>query len=197
MHAFHLTEYIDTIDRLPCRSLFGADPSATTAAKAGVLPFVREGGQRIYLLMRPLARKPEAGPPPFQIAKGSRLAYLGGRWLDSKEDSDILLRSDATESILITALREGVEELGLNLAHARMVHLGREFPFISASTGVTKQVWVNAVEMNGRDCLHGEELADTAEIRWMTPEEAGPLCRPDHWPIVKAIDTALEASISR
>lgn len=197
MQGFGLAEYVNSIERLPRVALFETDGGNCAATKAGVLPFITEEKARLYLLMRPLARKPEAGPPPFQIAKGSRLAYVGGRWEDSKNDNTILNHPEARENIHVTALREGVEELGLNLAKARRMYLGMEFPFTSASTGITKQVWVNAIEMEGRDCLLSMDLADTAEVRWMSLPEIEHSCRVDHAPIVKAIDKALEASISR
>lgn len=150
-------------------------PGAERVVKAGILPFVRAEGR--FAVMKPVAKRPELGLPPFQIAKGTRMRREAGGWVDMREGE----QADAlSEPLAATALREGIEELGLVLpAITALTDLGT-VGFASASTGKSKLMRLFAAEAAGREAIAGEAAPTTAERAWLTAEEFRAQGRADH-----------------
>jgi 8-oxo-dGTP pyrophosphatase MutT (NUDIX family) len=147
--------------------------------------------------MRPRGRHRELGPPPLQICKGTRMMLREGAWRDMHEN-DLHSRSEAVEKLIETALREAVEETGLELAHiAALFDLGQA-SFRSATNGREKHMWLFAALMKGAECLLPmAQVADsTAERKWCTLEEFRVSGRKDHVPIVERAVSLLDGALS-
>lgn len=153
--------------------------------KAAILPFLRAATTENwrFLVMKPQARHPQLGPPPFQLCKGTR---MGGETEDEREWRDI--RPEAllpihVEPLALTALREGWEELGLPIAgEMRLYDLGRH-GFSSASTKNSVFLWLFAAEMPGSPVLH-KAAETTADRAWLRADEFTQAGRADHAPIL-------------
>lgn len=163
--------------------------------KAGILPFLpapSPDGWK-WLFMRPVAEHPHLPPPPLQICKGTRMGLSGGKWKDVKKKfspHDF----ERLETPAETALREGVEELGLELsAILRLYDLG-DAEFSSASTGKKKSMRLFAAELaDERHLLPMESVEpSTAERRWCSLQEFAWQARPDHLDIVEKSRSMLD-----
>ncbi|MBV8938328.1 MAG: NUDIX domain-containing protein [Alphaproteobacteria bacterium] len=166
--------------------------AADYGTRAALLPFARRGEVREYLVMRPAAKRPELGPPPFQIAKGKRMAWMNGRWADAKTppaDAEI-------EELPMAALREGREELGVLPEHIAAWYDCGGFPFASARTGATKRMRVYAAAVGSREEIlaHAPAANTTAARQWMTLPEFTQSGRADHAAIVAEIETLLKTA---
>ena len=158
--------------------------------KAGLLPFMRAGGLR-YCVMKPVAKQPDLPPPEWQICKGTRMHYIEGiGWRDMKEGTP---SEDRRERLVETALREGMEELGLELANIVGLFDMGPYNFASATSGKGKHMWVFAVEViDAYDFLPLEKIADTtADRSWLLADEFAKTGRADHGIILQAIDATL------
>ncbi|MDX1974936.1 MAG: NUDIX hydrolase [Rickettsiales bacterium] len=160
--------------------------------KAGLVPYRIEDGHYTYYVMKPQGKEVEKlGEPPFQFGKGTRMFYTEAKgWQDirSKETSDML------EPLVQTALREGIEELGLILQHIdQIVDLG-PYGFSSATTGKPKYMYLFAAHMkDDAQFLPAQEVAvSTAERRWMSLQEFAIAGRSDHKPILESIEQKLK-----
>lgn len=154
--------------------------------KAGVVPFLRNP-LRFYL-MKPVARHADMPPPQFQIGKGTRMMKMGGVW------QDIVSAPPAgaeMETLAETALREGIEELGLVLENIRRLFDMGAYDFFSAATAKRKVMWLFAAEMASEE-FPGEAAASTAERGWLAFQECLAVARPDHRPILKDIQEKLK-----
>jgi len=168
-----------------------AAPEAQGAAenavvKAGIIPFIRRPATSIYV-MRPRGVHPELGSPPFQLAKGTRMTQVMCEWVDM-EKGDI---ADAcAEPLPATALREGIEELGLVLDNIKEWWDMGTHTFASASTGKPKWLRLFAAEMHEpENFLPMEQVAPTtAERRWMRVEEFMRDGRADQRGMVAALE---------
>jgi hypothetical protein len=148
--------------------------------KAGVVPFIRhEGGYRFYV-MKPQGRIPALGHPPFQLCKGTRMQLTpNGGWQDMRENSD---EDTIKETLVQTALREGIEELGLKLPNiAGLYDLG-PYEFASATTGKSKRMWLFAAKIvDSNDMLPDEAVVETTDERqWLSANEFAVVGREDH-----------------
>lgn len=169
-------------------------PDAYT--KAGIVPFIREN-EILYCVAKPRGTMPDLGAPPFQLCKGTRqhrLKDIG--WRDMKEAAR---EGMDKETLAETALREGVEELGLTLENMGQIFDMGGFAFSSATTGKEKHMWLFAAEMKDRDdFLHDREIAQTTEARqWLSAGEFAVAGRADHRYIVDAIETRLKEHFRR
>lgn len=159
--------------------------------KAGVVPYMREGGLRYYV-MKPRGDRPELGAPTFQLGKGTRMYLVPGvGWRDLREDN---AAAPEKESMAETALREGIEELGLKLSNiAALVDLG-PYNFTSAATGKEKQMWLFAAEMKDEDDFAAERdvAITTRERSWVSEAEFAVVGRKDHHYILRDIEAKLK-----
>lgn len=155
--------------------------------KAGIVPFLRHP-LRFYL-MKPVARHTNLPAPKFQIGKGTRMMKAGGVWKDIFSPPPAHAEM---ETLAETALREGIEELGLTLENIRRLFSLGPYVFASARTGKKKQMWLFAAEMASEEFSH-EVAATTAARVWMDMEEFGIVGRKDHLYILEDIAAKLKA----
>jgi hypothetical protein len=171
-------------------------PQEGVYTKAGVIPFLRQDDGFSYYVMRPQTKMPELGEPPFQLCKGTRMHHvetLG--WRDVKEP----IAPDAKlETLVATALREGVEELGLKLDNILQLFDVGPYGFSSATTGKSKTMWLFAAEVgNSANFLSASEIASsTADRSWMRVSEFDVVGREDHRYILTSIDAKLAAAFN-
>lgn len=162
--------------------------------KSGVVPFTRIDGVFQYYVMKPCGKAPDLGKTTFQICKGTR-QFLNktGSWQDirSEEAQD----ADTKETLAATALREGIEELGLKLDNiVRLWDMGA-FSFTSATTGKTKYMWLFSAEVRNRDEFlpKAQVASSTEERRWVSLDEFRVVGRHDHVYILGQIESRLRA----
>jgi len=159
--------------------------------KAGVVPYIRgeEGVQ--YLLMKPKTRDP-LNPPAFQICKGTRM-YLrrGSGWRDMKPGDEGVVDK---ETLAVTAMREGIEELGLQLeAIAELRDVG-PYKFSSERTGKNKYMWLFTARLTSIEVLLplSEIAATTSDRAWLKLPEFEATGREDHRAILRDIDNKIK-----
>lgn len=158
--------------------------------KAGVVPFVRDEEGFRFFIMKPRSTAPELGIPPLQICKGTRMHHVpGAGWCDMRQG----MKAADMETLAETALREGIEELGLKLENIGKLYEMGGFGFASATTGKPKQMWLFAASMlDEDDFLHDREVAMTTEARqWISAREFATSGREDHRPTLSNIETRL------
>lgn len=147
--------------------------------KCGVLPVrqTSKGGFEYYL-MRPIAQKPELGAPGFQICKGTRDPVNG-----------------SLERLGVTALREGIEEIGLRMGAIAHMEKWGEVSITSASSGEEKPLYLYLVHIkNGATFAEpSPHFAATEECRWKSLDRSDDvaLIRPDYLGILQEIDAEL------
>jgi len=167
-------------------------PDGDAIIKAGVVPFVREGGYHFFM-MKPVPKRPGLGAPSFQICKGTRMHKPAGQgWVDLYDDT---VSPGEKETLALTAIREGIEELGLKMSEIRrMLDVGA-YDFASAKTGKNRQMWLFALEMASEDDVlpMSEVAATTAERGWLSLEQFSVVGREDHRYILTDIAARLQA----
>lgn len=163
--------------------------------KAGILPFLPAAAMENwrFLLMQPVAQHPHLGPPKFQLAKGTRMERIAGVWQD--------IRGPVTgepEPLIETALREGIEELGLDVTRTAKLFDCGEAKFTSVKTKEKKSMRLFAAQMQGADCLLAEsEVAATTGARlWLDWASIRTHARPDHVAAMEALLPLLHAHIT-
>jgi hypothetical protein len=161
----------------------GGDDQAYT--KAGVVPFLRNPYR--YYLMKPVAKNPELGLPKFQLCKGTRMVKSGNTWKDMRDGRE----AGVKETLAQTALREGIEELGINILNINELYDVGPYGFSSATTGKSKAMWLFAAEMASED-MPGEVALTTAECAWLTAAEFEVAGREDHRYILSDIEKKLK-----
>jgi hypothetical protein len=175
---------------LPLYDSLDEELSHPVMSKAGVLPlYIPETGPVRFYVMQPQSSYPDLGPPEFQIAKGTRRMRVSGKWRDiSSRDFPITDLSRA-EDLLMTAMREGKEEIGLRTENIRRLFWGKRFAFASATQGFERSMMLFVVEVHHPDHFDEPDAysAKTAARRWLTLAECQELTRPDHRAIVEAL----------
>jgi len=164
-------------------------PKAPGIRKAGIIPFLL-GDPLRYYVMTPVANKPDLGLPEFQLCKGTRM-YKGFKgWADMK---GVVPDGAELEPLAATAIREGIEELGLKLENIRHISTLGEHRFTSATNRKEIDLWLFAAEMKTEhDFLpQAEVAASTHERRWYTLEEFKKHGRPDHAHILSLVEQRL------
>jgi hypothetical protein len=158
--------------------------------KAGVVPFVRDP-YRFYL-MKPVAKQQNLGAPKFQLCKGTRMMKVDGVWQDITPSLTLPPTGGGEiETLAQTALREGIEELGLILENiGRLFDMGA-YDFSSATTGKGKTMWLFAAEMKSEE-FSPEVAPTTADRGWLTLEEFNMVGREDHRYILEDIEKKLK-----
>lgn len=171
--------------------LAGSAPAgANSCIKAGIVPFTRGCDYR-YFLMKPVAKRPGLGAPAFQLCKGTRMYKAASGWQDMQADEKA---AGEMETLATTAIREGIEELGLIVANiAQLLDVG-PYDFSSTATGKGKKMWLFAAEMAKEEFLLREEVAPTTADRgWLTLAEFEKAGREDHRSILRDIEKKLYA----
>lgn len=165
-----------------------------TVIKAGVVPFV--WNKRIkryeYLVIKPRADKQDVlGLPPFQICKGTRMFKDNtGSWEDMRGGMGIGM---ACESLIMTAFREGVEELGIDLDNIHnIIDLGVH-EYTSATTGKQERVQLYGLALHTKEELKGKEhIEETIDSRqWMSLANFLTQGRRDYHRVLWAIESQL------
>lgn len=162
-----------------------ASTDAPEIRKAGIVPFLRDPLR--YYVMTPVAAKPDLGLPEFQLCKGTRMYYADGVWRDMKGEvpKGVLL-----EDLAATALREGIEELGVKLSNIiQLLPLG-EYHFTSATSRIDVTLWMLAAEVKNANDFSLPHPS-TAACAWMTLSEFQKQGRPDHAHILGLVENRL------
>jgi hypothetical protein len=152
--------------------------------KAGILPVI---GQEV-MLMKPVAEHKHLKPPAWQIAKGTRMVQINGSWRDMRK-SETLPAHAQLEPLVCTALREGIEEIGLKLENIQSLEDIGVRAFRSVSTGKEKhmQLFVCHIRQRG-DFLDALSIAPTtAEIGWFPLNHLPDDIRSDNVGILQSI----------
>ncbi len=157
--------------------------------KAGIIPFIIENNKIYIYLYKPRARKPKLGRPGFQIAKGTRdIQTSSGNWVAYNPN---LHAVENAETLLTTALREAIEEIGLQDSNIQELLEWGGVEFQSASTGNSKYMWLYLAKLNNKHDFKEPDTqhADTEECRWFdidNPQEMQKL-RADHKSLIQNI----------
>lgn len=158
--------------------------------KAALIPFIRRAGLEYYV-MQPKPAREGLPPPEFQICKGTRMHFIDGiGWRDMKEGNPA---EDRRETLVETGLREGVEELGLELLNIVGLFDMGPYNFSSISTGKSRQMWVFAAEViDASDFLPAEKIDPATDKReWIDAEEFAKTGREDHKAILADVHSRL------
>lgn len=157
-------------------------------SKAGVVPFIRENGSFSFYFMKPAGKVPALGDPSFQLCKGTRMQFIkGSGWRDIKEFSTL---TGEKETLSETALREGMEELGLVLENIENLFDLGGFEFVSATTKKSKYMWLFAAEI--KNPMNFTPVASsTAECKWLGKDDFDEQGREDHRYIVNDVESRL------
>lgn len=158
--------------------------------KAGVIPYT--GSPRRFLLMKPKPKHAHLPPPDFQLCKGTRMQNLSGTWKDLGDNEP---HRGIPETLAATALREGIEELGLSLHGISALYNIGPYAFASSKSTQPRHMWLFAAHLTDESALLPEaEIADTTDIRqWLTLAEFQQCGRDDHRAILADINFKLPA----
>lgn len=158
--------------------------------KAGIIPFRDIGGVRHYVVMKPVAKRLDLGEPEFQLCKGTRMYFEDGTWQDMKKP----VLHEQMEPLVETALREGIEELGIILDNIDSIIDVGPYTFTSATTGKEKTSWMFAASIKDTEAfLPLADIAGTTSERNTVTLLDFKKLRPDHMHILQQVDTALGA----
>ena len=160
--------------------------------KAGVVPFIRQPSHILYLMMKPIAKSSMLPPPTFQICKGTRMfLHRGSGWRDMKAGDEVV---ENKEHLMVTAFREGIEEVGLVPEAIVSVQDVGPYKFLSERTGKNKYMWLYTTELASPDDLlpMSDIASTTAQREWLTAEQFEAEGRLDHRAIVQDIDGKLQ-----
>ena len=184
----------ESIEETPLRNISFYERSRGNGVdKAGTVPFVMESGAILFYLHKPGGSYPELGDPGFQIAKGTREAQNDeGEWVRYNARKHA---KNKVEPLIVSALREGIEEAGLKTANIERLLEWGIATFKSATKSHEKSMWLYLAEMKDKDDFlePDSEHGNTAECRWFDIEtaEAKELIRPDHFEILQQIHQRL------
>ncbi len=159
--------------------------------KAGVVPFVYQDNALLFQVMKPVAKHASMAQPAFQICKGTRMRHDSAKgWCDMKEHETAL---SAKESLITTALREGIEELGIKLDVIKQILDVGSHAFLSEKTLKPKHMWLYALEMfSTEDMLPMADVAGTTSERaWLSLTQFDVVGRADHCAILHDIAAKL------
>ena len=178
------------------RDLFYENSRKPGIFKAGVIPYMIQDGWLYYYLMKPEAMRPELGDPQFQIAKGTREIQLEGVWqnYDPRQHKSKGTKKNL-ESLYVNAIREGIEELGLDTSQVHSVQEWGAVDFKSELTGLTKTMWLFLAHLpaDARFVKPDGDHAATQARGWFAidNEEDAAQIRPDHLDVLKKVEPAL------
>jgi 8-oxo-dGTP pyrophosphatase MutT (NUDIX family) len=162
-------------------------PESPTLRKAGLVPFLTAPLR--YYVMTPVASKPDLGLPDYQLCKGTRMYKCAAGWKDMR---GLVPENAELEPLSYTALREGVEELGLAFENIRKLFVLGEYRFTSATNRKDVDLWMLAAEVkNAFDFLPLEKTHGTQHRAWLTLAEFKKQGRPDHAHILEQVEERL------
>jgi len=177
------------------RDLFYENSRKPGISKAGVIPYYIQGGKLYYYLMKPIGANPELGDPGFQIGKGSREILIDGEWVNYRPREHKSLASPRTlESLYVNALREGIEEIGLEMANIQAIQEWGVVEFKSERSGNIKTMWLFLAEIENPEHFGepDEEHGNTESRGWFAlGDETDADIRPDHKQVLQTIEPAL------
>ena len=177
-------------------------PPYENITKCGVLPYRMIDGKAEYYLFKPAGDKPELGDPGFQIPKGTREIFNGDEWEDYKNKSQLAsYGAENLETVKVTALREGIEEIGLPVEAIEKAGDWGVATFISASKGTEKAMWLYPLQMNAGTVFNEPDVthANTVARQWLNinnREQANQI-RPDHLQVIREIDRVISKELSQ
>lgn len=168
--------------------------------KCGVLPYRLVESRLQYYLFEPGRSKPELGPPGFQIPKGTREIFDGKEWVDYQNPNQLKeFGEDKIEDLKVTALREGIEEIGLPVDAIERGGEWGQAAFQSATTGGLRTMWLYPIQMKADTMftIPNKIHANTIARDWFDIQvrEQAQLIRPDHLQAIKKIDEVLRKEI--
>ena len=189
----------DVLQQLPVISLVDGHVAHDQAVyrKAGIIPVMRKERSLHYFVMKPVAKHRHLDAPLFQLCKGTRMHRVPGKgWMDMPDGE---AQGRTVETLEQTALREGMEELGLIPENIRTLFDVGPYRFSSSVSGKERNMWLFAAEIiSVDDFLPDEDIAETTAARgWMHVrqfmEGSGqtPPGREDHVPIIGDIEKRL------
>jgi len=160
--------------------------------KAGVVFTFQHEHSLETLLIKPQPKKRDSlGMPPWQIIKGTRMINLKGGKLKDYHPNDKDYKKGDLEPLLVTALREGIEESGLKLENIDSVEPAGLYYFRSASTKEKKSMILYTVTI--KDKFHFDwptpEHPDTAHMQWFSVSHLPEDIRADAKKIIKKMFT--------
>lgn len=155
--------------------------------KAGIVPLVEDKTVQI-LLIKPRPKKKDLGPPSWQLVKGTRMVQTDSGWQDFKP-IDKRVDESLLEPMLCAALREGIEEAGLQLDNIASLGSLGVFDFISATNGDKKSMELFALLIKDKQAFDwpGENHAHTIDVKWFDIHNLPDDMRPDAKVIVEQI----------
>jgi hypothetical protein len=159
--------------------------------KAGIVPYIVSGLNIEYLMMKPVSKRSSLAPPSLQICKGTRMyLHRGSGWRDMRPGDEMV---EGKESLFETALREGVEEVGLMPEAVRSVQDVGPYKFVSERTSRNKYMWLFTVRLDTPLALlpDAEVAATTAQRSWVGLDEFEAVGRHDHGAILQDIESKL------
>ena len=129
--------------------------------RAALVPFRYRMGRLQFFLMKPKAEKPDLDKPEFQIGKGTR---------------------EPDEDILVTGLREALEEVGLRPEGIHTIFEWGGEHFKSQSTGKGKELWLYFAEVSESTLFDrpSTTVAKTAGRKWVDADRLSSGVRDDH-----------------
>jgi hypothetical protein len=159
-------------------------------SKAGIIPFIASTQQ--IMLMKPVAEHKHLSPPSWQIAKGTRMVQINGTWRDMRKNESLPAHAQL-EPLVCTALREGIEEVGLKLENIKsMIDVGVH-SFRSVISGTEKQLQLFLCQIrNPDDFLAKSSIATTtADTGWFSLNNLPEDMRSDNVNIIQSITPLL------
>ncbi len=182
------------ISTLPLHLLHTSSEDDVPIAKAGIIPFVCSDVNTPlrYYVLKPVPKRPDLGDPGYQLCKGTRLLYHNDSWKDMHEFKPVP-ENAVQEPLIETAIREGIEELGIELENLAALYQLGLFSFVSEKTGRTKKVWLYACNIEEKKQFQPlEDVQEyTQDRKWCTLKEFATIGRPDHVTMLVHIDAML------
>jgi 8-oxo-dGTP pyrophosphatase MutT (NUDIX family) len=184
------------------RRLHDAAPdlqTQNTVNKAGIVPFVRgSAGEIQFYLMSPRASEKYSTPSKLQICKGTREykkpVKSRALWVNYGIKDMGNVAPENLETLLVTALREGIEEVGLRISNISQIFEQGLVEFKSETSGEPKKLWLYLAEVQEKAAfdLPDEEHANTGERRWVSLSADRELIREDYQEILQGIVQKLQ-----
>lgn len=162
-----------------------------TYNKAGLIPFL-PGTPARFLVMKPVPKHAHLPPPAFQLCKGTRMQQRSGAWRDLADNEP---HSGTPETLAETALREGIEELGITLEGIDTLYDVGPYAFSSSKSRTPRAMWLFAASFKSEDALLPmQDVADTTTHRlWISLPQFLSEGRDDHRDILADIARKLGA----
>lgn len=154
------------------------DQQYTEVNKAGIVPLY--GDEQVYvLLIKPHAKKKHLGDPPWQLIKGTRMVETAKGWIDYARENNV--NPKKLEPLLCTALREGMEEAGLQLDNISGIGGLGEHRYTSLSNGKEKVMHLYALLVKDKDAFDWPDKKHpvTDSMKWFNINSLPDDIRPD------------------